>query len=174
MPQNQVTSGWSTIRPESDIRYHPHSMSDDFADLGVRLLVIYDGRCGFCNRSVRWFLRRDRHDRLRFIPSESPRVSDLLARHSLAAFDSSASPDTLVVVRNPGTSAEQIYLRSDAAAALLAELPRQWLFLGGLFRLIPRPIRDLGYRFIARIRYRFWGRYETCPIPTHAERAHFL
>ena len=146
----------------------------DFADLGARLLVIYDGRCGFCNRSVRWFLRRDRHDRLRFIPSESPRVADLLARHSLAAFDSPASPDTMVVVRNPGTPAEQIYLRSDAAATLLAELPQQWLLLGGIFRLIPRPIRDLGYRFIARIRYRIWGRYDTCPIPTPAERAHFL
>jgi predicted DCC family thiol-disulfide oxidoreductase YuxK len=123
---------------------------------------------------VRWFLRRDRHDRLRFIPSESPRVADLLARHSLVAFDSPASPETIVVVRNPGTPAEQICLRSDAAATLLAELPPQWLFLGGLFRLIPRPIRDLGYRFIARIRYRVWGRCNTCPIPTPAERAHFL
>ncbi len=146
----------------------------DFADLGLRLLVIYDGRCGFCNRSVRWLLRRDRHDRLRFIPSESPRVANLLARHSLAAFDSPASPETMVVVRNPGTPAEQIYLRSDAAVALLAELPQQWLFLGALFSLITRPIRDLGYRFIARIRYRVWGRYDTCPILTPAERAHFL
>jgi predicted DCC family thiol-disulfide oxidoreductase YuxK len=39
-----------------------------------------------------------------------------------------------------------------AAATLLGELPQQWLFLGGLFRPIPRPIRDLGYCFIARIR----------------------
>jgi predicted DCC family thiol-disulfide oxidoreductase YuxK len=168
-----MTSELPTTRPESDIRYHPHRVSD-FADLGVRLLVIYDGRCGFCNRSVRWFLRRDRHDRLRFIPSESPRVADLLVRHSLPAFDSPASSDTMVVVRNPGTPAEQIYLRSDAAAALLAELPHQWLFLGGFFRLIPRPIRDLGYLLIARIRYRVRGRYDTCPIPTPAERAHFL
>jgi predicted DCC family thiol-disulfide oxidoreductase YuxK len=59
------------------------------------------------------------------------------ARKVGAAFDSPASPDTIVVVRNPGTPAEQIYLRSNAAATLLAELPQQWLFLGGICRLIP-------------------------------------
>jgi predicted DCC family thiol-disulfide oxidoreductase YuxK len=146
----------------------------DFSDLGSRLLVVYDGHCGFCNRTVRWFLRRDAQDRLRFVPAESPRVADLLARHGFTAFDVPASPDTIVVVRNPGTPHEQVFLRSDAAAALLAELPQPWSALGALFRLVPRPIRDLGYRFIARIRYRIWGRYDVCPIPTPAERAHFL
>jgi predicted DCC family thiol-disulfide oxidoreductase YuxK len=43
-----------------------------------------------------------------------------------------------------------------------------------VFKWIPRPLRDLGYRIIARLRYRIWGRFETCPIPTALERAHFL
>jgi predicted DCC family thiol-disulfide oxidoreductase YuxK len=54
---------------------------NSFEELGGRLLVIFDGQCGFCNRSVRWFLRRDRRDRLRFVASDSPKVAELLARH---------------------------------------------------------------------------------------------
>jgi predicted DCC family thiol-disulfide oxidoreductase YuxK len=150
------------------------NIEERFTDLGSRLLVLYDGHCGFCNRTIRWFLRRDRNDRLRFIPSESPRVAALLTRHGFATFDSASSPDTIVVVRNPGTPSETVFLRSDAGVALLAALPQPWHFFGTLLRVTPRPIRDLGYRFIARIRYRIWGRYDSCPLPTPAERTHFL
>ena len=146
----------------------------DFPQLGSRLLVIYDGHCGFCNRSVRWFLRRDRNDRVRVIPSESPRVAGLLARHGLAAFDSPPAVNTVVVARNPGGPDEQIHFRSDAAIVLLAALPAPWPVFGILMRCVPRLLRDLGYRFIARIRYRIWGRYETCPLPTPDERSRFL
>lgn len=147
---------------------------NEFADLGDRLLVIFDGHCGFCNKSVRWFLRRDRNDRLRFVPSESPLVADILARHGFSADDFPAGPSTLVVVRNAGGDGEQIFTRSDAAVVLLAELPRPWPIVATLFRWIPRPLRDLGYRFIARWRYRIWGRLDSCPIPTPEERKRFV
>ena len=48
-----------------------------------RLLVVYDGECGFCNRSIRWCLRRDGKDRLRFAPSTDPDCCGLLARHGI-------------------------------------------------------------------------------------------
>ncbi|HTB98261.1 MAG TPA: DCC1-like thiol-disulfide oxidoreductase family protein [Terracidiphilus sp.] len=150
------------------------NIDERFTDLGSRLLVLFDGHCGFCNRTIRWFLRRDRNDRLRFIPSESPRVAALLTRHGFATFDSHSRPDTIVAVRNPGTPSEKVFLRSDAGVALLTALPQPCHFLGTLLRVTPRPIRDLGYRFIARIRYCIWGHYDTCPLPTPAERAHFL
>jgi predicted DCC family thiol-disulfide oxidoreductase YuxK len=67
-----------------------------------------------------------------------------------------------------------VLIRSDAAVALLAALPSPWPVIGKVFGWIPRPLRDLGYRIIARLRYRIWGRFETCPIPTAQERAHFL
>ncbi|MGA7858175.1 MAG: DCC1-like thiol-disulfide oxidoreductase family protein [Terracidiphilus sp.] len=147
-------------------------------ELGSRQLVIYDGHCGLCNRSVRWLLVRDLRDRMRFAPSESPDVAELLARYE-SANQASASlqsiiPDSIVVARNPGTPAEQILIRSDAVLALLAELPSPWPAIASLLRWIPRPLRDLGYRLIARWRYRIWGRIESCPIPTPAERARFL
>jgi predicted DCC family thiol-disulfide oxidoreductase YuxK len=57
---------------------------------------------------------------------------------------------------------------------MLAELPRPWPAVAVAIRLFPRPLRDLGYHLVARWRYRLWGRLETCPIPTVAERERFL
>ena len=143
-------------------------------DIGDRLLVIFDGHCGFCNGSVRWFLRRDRLDRLRFVPFESPRVASPLARHGLDAATAALGPETILVVRNPEREAEQVLVRSEAALAMLSELPRPWPGVAAALSRIPRPIRDLAYRLIARWRYRIWGRLDTCPIPTPQERERFL
>ena len=146
----------------------------ELEEIGDRLLVIFDGHCGFCNRSVRWFLRRDRGDRLRFAASESPKVAGLLARHGMGATDLASGPDTMLVVRDPDGPAERVFVRSDATLALLRELPRPWPGVGVLFGWVPRPVRELGYRLIARWRYRIWGRLESCPIPTAEERSRFL
>ena len=145
---------------------------DELHDIGDRLLVIFDGHCGLCNRSVRWLLRRDQADRLRFAASESPKVAGLLRRHGIPA--RAPGPSTLLAVRDAGGPAECVLLRSDAVLALLAELPRPWPALAAALAWIPRPLRDLGYRLIARCRYRIWGRLESCPLPSAEERERFL
>lgn len=147
---------------------------ESFPELGDRLLVIFDGQCGFCNRTVRWFLRRDHHDRLRFAPSSSPKVAEFLARTCEHAPQFALTSNTILVIRNSGPSSEQILVRSDAAVALLTVLPNPWPAIAKAFQWIPRPLRDLGYRIIARWRYRIWGRFDICPIPTPQERARFL
>ena len=141
-----------------------------------RLLVVYDGECGFCNRSIRWLLKRDRNDRLRFAPSSDPAIQELLAAHGVPPFAPSPGPgpDTILVFRNVGTHVEELLVRSNAILACLRRLPQPWPFLAVCARLIPRPVRESAYRSIARRRYRIWGRYSTCPIPTPAERSHFL
>jgi predicted DCC family thiol-disulfide oxidoreductase YuxK len=151
----------------------------DFENLGARLLVIFDGHCGFCNRSVRWFLTHDRNDHLRFVPSESPKVAAILAHHSIVQTDSgltsgTLAPSTILVLSDPEGPAERILVRSDAAIAMLRELPSPWPAIAAILRIIPRPLRDLGYRLIAHFRYRIWGRLDTCPIPTPQERIRFL
>jgi predicted DCC family thiol-disulfide oxidoreductase YuxK len=143
-------------------------------ELGGRLLVIFDGRCGFCNKSVRWLLRRDRHDRLRFVASQSAQAAELLARHGFAAAELESGPNTILLVRDADGPNEHMLVRSDAAVAMLRELPRPWPAVGRVFSWIPRPVRDLGYRLVARWRYRIWGRLESCPVPTPEERERFL
>jgi predicted DCC family thiol-disulfide oxidoreductase YuxK len=147
---------------------------NELKELGDRLLVVFDGHCGFCNGTVRWFLRRDREDRLRFVPSESPKVSELMARHEMGGSGSGLGPDTVVVVRDAGGAKEQVFTRSAAAREMLDELPQPWRSVGVLLGWIPRRVRDFGYRLVARWRYRIWGRLENCPLPTAAERARFL
>jgi predicted DCC family thiol-disulfide oxidoreductase YuxK len=142
--------------------------------IGDRLLVVFDGHCGFCNRTVRWFLRRDRKDRLRFVASDSPKVSALLALYGMGAPDSESGPNTVVVVRDPGGAKERVFTRSDAAMEMLRELPQPWRVSGVVLGWIPRRVRDFGYRLVARWRYPIWGRLESCPLPTAQERAHFL
>ena len=142
----------------------------EYSQLNGRLLVVYDGECGFCNRSIRWFLKRDRFDRLRFTPSDTPAILPMLARHGIDAL----SPNSLIVIENPGNSSEQILTRSTGVIAMLSELPSPWPTFAILLRIIPRLLRDLGYRIVAALRYRLVGRYATCPIPTPEERRHFL
>jgi len=143
-------------------------------EIGDRLLVVFDGRCRFCNRSVRWFLIRDRMDRLRFSPSGSAEVGALLARQGFQTTGNEVGPSTLLAVRNAGTSSEKLLVRSAAVLAMLSELPGTWQAVSVVLGWIPRPLRDLGYRSVAKLRYRLGGRLQSCPIPTPEERAKFL
>ena len=148
-------------------------MAESF-EIGGRVLVVFDGRCGLCNRAVRWLLHRDRRDRLRFAASESAKVAELLARHGMGMAELGLRPDTILVVRDVGGAAESVLVRSDGVAALLRELPRPWPVVAAALNWIPRPVREQGYRLIARWRYRIWGRLESCPVPTAEERGRFL
>ncbi|MGA3262681.1 MAG: DCC1-like thiol-disulfide oxidoreductase family protein [Terracidiphilus sp.] len=141
---------------------------------GDRLLVVFDGHCVLCNRTVRWFLRRDQRDRLRFVASESAKLAELLARHGIGKEESGSQPDSILVVQDAELPAEKLLVRSDAMVAMLSELPRPWPAVAVVLRWIPRPARDLGYRLIARWRYRIWGRLENCPLPAAGERERFL
>jgi len=149
-------------------------MMNNIPEFGGRLLVIFDGQCGLCNRTVRWLVRRDSQDRLRFVAFEPAKAAGLLARHGIGAPDPESGPATILVVREFGQPAEHVLARSEAVLALLAELPCPWPTVKTALRWIPRPLLDLGYRLIACWRYRIWGRLESCPLPTAEERARFL
>jgi predicted DCC family thiol-disulfide oxidoreductase YuxK len=166
--------------PESEAA---HQLRDRLQN---RMLVVFDGECGFCNGAIRWFLKRDRNDRLRFAPSSDPVVAEILASHGystagdplkigqIGKADIEKATDTILVLREVGTPVEDLLVRSNAILACLRALPQPWRVLATLLRLFPRPIRESAYRFVAANRYRLAGRYEVCPMPTAAERAHFL
>ena len=141
-------------------------------DIGGRLLVAFDGHCGLCNGSVRWLLRRDRRDRMRFVPLQSEKIAEVLARHSLTGLDQASG--TMVVVCDVGGPNESVLVRSNAVVALLRELPWPWPWAGAMLKVVPRPVRDLGYQLVARWRYHIWGRLGSCPVPTVEERERFL
>ncbi len=141
---------------------------------GDRLLVLFDGHCGLCNRTVQWLLRRDRDDRLRFASFESPQGGEVLARHGIGTLNPDSGPASVVVVRDLGGVAERVLVRSEAVLALLTKLPRPWPGVAATLRWIPLPIRDRGYKIVAHWRNTIWGRLENCPIPGAKERVRFL
>jgi predicted DCC family thiol-disulfide oxidoreductase YuxK len=111
---------------------------------------------------------------MRFVPSDAPAAGALLDRHGLASFRDQGNSATILVAVSPGTPAERMLVRSAAVLALLAQLPAPWPVLATILGWIPRRIRDLGYRLVARLRYRFFGRLDACRIPTASEENRFL
>jgi predicted DCC family thiol-disulfide oxidoreductase YuxK len=138
--------------------------------LGGRLLVIFDGHCGLCSRAVRWLMQRDRENRLRFAPSDSPQVAEVLSRHGFNSQRAEFGPDSIVVVSDVDGATERFLVRSAAVLALLAELPRPWPAIARTLSWIPQPARELGYRLIARWRYLLGGKQPSCAIPRAGKR----
>ena len=138
-----------------------------------RVLVVFDGHCGLCNGWVRWLLRWDWRDRLRFAASQSEKAAGLLARHA-EALEPGGTPGTVLVFRNPHEAGEQVLIRFAATLAVLSELPRPWPAVAAALGWIPKFLSDPVYRLVARWRYRIWGRLESCPLPTAGERGRFL
>lgn len=132
-------------------------------------LVLYDGVCGLCHRLVRWLLRLDRRGRLRFAPLQGPTAAPILARHpELAAIDS------VVFVHRAGSTDETTAVRSASVLGALRALGGIWGVIAALLRVIPRPVLDALYDAVARRRYRWFGRFETCRLPTAAETHRLL
>lgn len=129
----------------------------------LAMLVLYDGVCGFCDASVQWLLRHDTEGRLTYAPLQGETAAGIRAAHPELPRDL----DSIVLI--DGTRA---YWRSEAIFRILQAIPR-WRFLAGL-RVLPRPLTDLGYRFVAAVRLRIWGRLDACRVPSPAERARFL
>jgi predicted DCC family thiol-disulfide oxidoreductase YuxK len=136
-------------------------------------LMLYDGLCGFCNWSVRWVIKRDRYDRFRFVPQQSPIAEAVLARHGVDHRTMLADNSVYLVLgyEQPG---EQLLCHSDVTVHVLRLLGGGWELVGRVLGAVPRFLRDSVYSLIAKVRFRIAGRYQSCPLPSAAERAKFL
>jgi predicted DCC family thiol-disulfide oxidoreductase YuxK len=135
-------------------------------------LLLYDGDCGFCARSVRFVLAREGRDRsLRFATLQGPAGQAVrTARPDLAGIDS-----VLWVEPGPDGSVARVLVRSDATLRTLAYLGGGWRALAALGGLVPRRLRDPVYDLVARHRLRLAGRADAaCLVPTAAQRRRFV
>jgi predicted DCC family thiol-disulfide oxidoreductase YuxK len=133
-------------------------------------ILLYDGVCGLCNRFVQFILRHDRAAIFCFASLQSSFATPILARHG----SSPAGLETVYVVLHYNEPEEWILERSDAVAFVLRQVGGIWGFVGGMIAMTPRPLRDWGYRLVVRHRYRIFGRFDVCPMPTSEARARFL
>ena len=127
-------------------------------------VVLFDGVCNLCNWSVQFIIKHDPHSRFLFASLQSISGLQLLKRHGIDA----QVIDSMVLILG-----SRWYTRSDAALAIVRRLAWPWPLLYALI-IIPRWLRDWGYEVIARNRYRWFGRLDTCMVPTPALRDRFL
>ncbi|MEM7367153.1 MAG: thiol-disulfide oxidoreductase DCC family protein [Bacteroidota bacterium] len=127
-------------------------------------VIIFDGVCNFCNFWVDFLIRRDPKNKFRFTANQQKAGKAILLQYG-----ESVEEVGTVYFYEEG----QLYKESTAALRIARHLPGAWpLFYG--FIIIPRPIRDLMYGWIAKNRYRFFGKKESCRLPSPEERAKFL
>jgi predicted DCC family thiol-disulfide oxidoreductase YuxK len=127
------------------------------ADKGI---VLFDGVCNLCSGAVRFILARDPAGRFRFASLQSDAAQRLLKGAGVA--------ETIVLLQGG-----KIYTRSAAALRIARGLRFPWpLFYA--FVAVPRPLRDLVYRWVARHRYAWFGKRESCLLPTPETRGRFI
>ncbi|MCH7708936.1 MAG: DUF393 domain-containing protein [Myxococcales bacterium] len=131
-------------------------------------IVLFDGVCAFCDGMLQWLMDRDPQGRLSYAPLQGPTAGAIRRRHPLIPDDI----DTIVLLESRD-GVERVRLRSDAIFRICELLEPRPVWLP-LLSWLPRPLADFGYRGFARLRYRLFGRFDTCRIPTPEERAHFL
>jgi len=133
-------------------------------------ILLYDGVCGFCNGLVQFILRRDRDAVFRFASLQSAFAARALSRHGANPSDL----DTVYVVVHHELPDEYLLSRSEAVLFVLKQLPGPWRALASLLQLLPKFLRDAAYNAIARNRYRIFGRFQVCPLPSERDRNRFL
>jgi predicted DCC family thiol-disulfide oxidoreductase YuxK len=125
-------------------------------------VLLYDGTCGLCARSVQFVLAHDRRGTIRFGP-----LQGAVGRSVVAAHRELHDVDSVIWCDGSG-----VKVRGDAALAVLDYLGGGWRVLSGLGHLVPRRLRDALYDALARRRFRFAAR--ACLLPTPEERGRFL
>ena len=127
-------------------------------------ILLFDGVCNLCNGLVQWIIRHDRKGIFRFASLQSDAGRQLLLQAGLP-------PDAMdtVVLYDQGRA----YTRSDAALRIARRLGSPWAYFG-LFGYLPRTWRNALYDYVARNRYRWFGRREACMVPTPDLRTRFL
>jgi len=133
------------------------------------VLVLYDGVCALCNGTVSFLVKRDKCDRYRFAALQSNLGREIVRRYGGNPDDL----DTVYVVLDFGETSERILKRSRAVLTAVAALGGAWKLVNAL-RVIPTFLTDLGYRLVAKVRYRLFGKYDACPLPDPQQRHKFL
>ena len=132
-----------------------------------RPLVLFDGVCNLCNSSVQWIIERDKERRFDFASLQSDAARRELDK-VLGAEEIDALPDSIVLVDSDG-----VHTRSAAALRIARGLGSPYPLLALGF-VLPRLIRDAVYDMVARNRYRWFGRRDTCMTPTPGVAERFL
>lgn len=127
-------------------------------------VLLFDGVCNLCNGFVQWLIKRDTQVQFRYASLQSDTGQALLREAGLPTDEIST-----VVLADNG----RFYTHADVSLRIAQRLGGAWRLMGICY-LVPRPIRNTVYNWVARNRYRWFGKAESCMIPTPELKRLFL
>ena len=128
-------------------------------------IVLFDGVCNLCNGAIQFVIKRDKEDKFRFAALQSEIGRKLVAERGI----DTSKVDSIILI-DPGVA---YYTKSEAALEIGTEL-KGYRTLSNILRLIPSSLSNIVYDFIAKNRYKWYGKKESCMIPTPELQAKFL
>ncbi|WP_066051204.1 thiol-disulfide oxidoreductase DCC family protein [Robertmurraya korlensis] len=126
-------------------------------------IVLFDGECNFCDRSVQFIIKRDKEAVFKFTSLQSDIGQEITRKHQVPG-----DIDSIIVVKD-----DKYYIKSAAALQICKHLSGGWKLLFVL-SIIPKPIRDNFYDILAKNRYKWFGKNDRCMIPSPEIRNRFL
>ncbi|MFN6946448.1 MAG: thiol-disulfide oxidoreductase DCC family protein [Cytophagaceae bacterium] len=125
-------------------------------------IILFDGICNLCDGFVIFILQRDRMKRFKFLSLQSDRAASVLEEYGLEN-----QINSIVLIDNG-----KAYTKSTAALRIFKGLNKGWPLLYVLI-IVPKPLRDFIYKFVAKNRYRWFGKKEACLLPDSKWKEHF-
>jgi predicted DCC family thiol-disulfide oxidoreductase YuxK len=127
-------------------------------------IILFDGICNFCNRTINIILKHDQEAYFQFAASQSNAAIDIMQAFKIEQI----AIASVILIDN-----EKVYTKTDAVIQIATHL-KGWprLFIG--LKYVPKPLRDFGYDVIAKNRYILFGKRPTCRIPEESIRHRFL
>lgn len=126
-------------------------------------IIIFDGECNFCDQSVKFIIKRDPNGLYKFASLQSDIGKELLNKHNVQE-----DIDSFVLLEGGNC-----YFKSSSALRVCRNLKGAWKF-AYILLVIPRPFRDLFYGIVAKNRYKWFGKRDSCMLPSPEERKRFL
>lgn len=127
-------------------------------------IILFDGFCNLCNSSVQFIIKRDRKAIFSFAPLQGDQANTLLKNQNL----DHSKMDSIIYIQNG-----MVFTKSTAALKISKKLNALWPLLYA-FIIIPKPLRDAIYDWIARNRYQWFGKREECTLPKDHWKSRFL
>ncbi len=129
-----------------------------------QVILFFDGECKLCNFWVTFLARHDKKGTIHFAHIQSPRFREVATTKL-----SSPLPDSVLLFKNG-----RVFIRSKAIVQILKMLSPGWKMAAFLVQLVPTFLADRIYQFVARNRYRWFGKYDSCLLPTQDILDRFL
>lgn len=127
-------------------------------------IILFDGVCNLCNGAINFVIKKDKKDSFKFAPLQSEIGRELTSKFNI----DTSKVDSIILI-----DGEKHYDKSSAALHISKNLNRAYPLLFG-FMIVPKFIRDAVYDYIARNRYKWFGKKESCMIPTEELKSKFL